>query len=197
MGCAQIDWQADALTFLIDGKVVRTVKQSDTVSKGVSRYPNTPSRIQFRCVLRWPAVMPSLTSHLTQCSLWPAGTNASTQGVIEWAGGVFTTFFFFLSCLIFFPSGLIDWNDPDYVSAGHFYSYLKKVDIKCADSPPSPDLISYVYGGNSSKSTPGITFSNLTTLGNGAFSSAGIPGTRGMGLLALFIAAFALAGHVL
>jgi Glycosyl hydrolases family 16 len=45
----QIDWQPTALTFSIDGTVVRTIQESDTVVDGVSQYPNTPSRIQLRC----------------------------------------------------------------------------------------------------------------------------------------------------
>lgn len=45
---SQIDWQPKTLTFSIDGKVVRTIKQSDAMDpSGISRYPNTPSRIQL------------------------------------------------------------------------------------------------------------------------------------------------------
>jgi hypothetical protein len=44
----QIDWQPDTLQFLIDGKVVRTVKKSDTIVNGVAEYPTTPARIQLR-----------------------------------------------------------------------------------------------------------------------------------------------------
>lgn len=44
----QIDWQPKSLTFSIDGKVVRTINQADAVdSSGVSRFPNSPSRIQL------------------------------------------------------------------------------------------------------------------------------------------------------
>lgn len=44
----QIDWQPKSLTFSIDGNVVRTINQADTVdSSGVSRFPNSPSRIQL------------------------------------------------------------------------------------------------------------------------------------------------------
>lgn len=61
----QIDWQPDALTFSIDGKVQRTVKKSDTVgSNGVANYPSTPSRIQLSYVfpfdLRGCALNPNL-----------------------------------------------------------------------------------------------------------------------------------------
>lgn len=33
-------------------------------------------------------------------SLWPAGINTSAPGTVQWAGG------------------MINWNDPDYQSAG-------------------------------------------------------------------------------
>lgn len=46
---AQIDWQVDTLTWLIDGNIVRTVKKSDTINPaGVALYPTTPARIQIR-----------------------------------------------------------------------------------------------------------------------------------------------------
>ena len=46
---AQVDWQPDTLTWLIDGNVVRTLKRSDTInSNGVALYPSTPARIQIR-----------------------------------------------------------------------------------------------------------------------------------------------------
>jgi len=63
-----IDWQPDALTFSIDGKVVRTVQKTDTVVNGVANYPTTPARIQL--------------------SLWPAGIPGTPQGTLDWAGGM-------------------------------------------------------------------------------------------------------------
>ncbi|KAL0959606.1 hypothetical protein HGRIS_011313 [Hohenbuehelia grisea] len=63
-----IDWQPETLTFKIDGQTVRTVKKSDRNSDGISKYPNTPSRVQM--------------------SLWPAGINSSAAGTVEWAGGM-------------------------------------------------------------------------------------------------------------
>jgi len=48
---SKIDWQRDTLTFSIDGKVVRTVKKSETFdSAGVAHYPTTPSRVQLSSV---------------------------------------------------------------------------------------------------------------------------------------------------
>lgn len=64
-----IDWQPEQLSWSIDGKVVRTVRKSDTFdSAGVPHYPTTPARIQF--------------------SIWPAGIPESAPGTVEWAGGM-------------------------------------------------------------------------------------------------------------
>jgi beta-glucanase (GH16 family) len=126
-----IDWQPTALTFLIDGKAVRTVQKSDTVVNGVSRYPTTPSRIQL--------------------SLWPAGINGSAPGTVQWAGG------------------MINWHDPDYIAAGHFYALVSSVTVKCADPQPAgPNMTSYVYGSNITTDTPDIAYSNHSTLLNAA-----------------------------
>ncbi|TFY65760.1 hypothetical protein EVG20_g5337 [Dentipellis fragilis] len=151
-----IDWQPDALNFLVDNKTVRTIKQSDMVdSNGVSHYPNTPSSIQL--------------------SLWPAGINTSAPGTVQWAGG------------------MINWDDPDYKSAGHFYATIKKVDIKCADpQSPNSSVTSYVYGSNSSTMTPSVAFSNASVLVNAGpalsvpfHGSWWILGAAGLGLLGL------------
>ncbi|KAH9946909.1 concanavalin A-like lectin/glucanase domain-containing protein [Amylocystis lapponica] len=130
-----IDWQQDSLTWLVDGQPVRTLLASEATdnSTGVSRYPNTPSRVEI--------------------SIWPAGINTSAQGTIEWAGG------------------LINWDDPDYKSAGHFYSVVESVSITCNDpTTAAGDVTSYVYGSNSTAFTPSIAFSNETTV-NGALGA--------------------------
>jgi beta-glucanase (GH16 family) len=65
-----IDWQPDQLSWLVDGKVLRTKKRSDTWNSTSNRfdYPQTPSRIML--------------------SLWPAGLPSNGQGTVEWAGGL-------------------------------------------------------------------------------------------------------------
>ncbi|PFH50607.1 glycoside hydrolase family 16 protein [Amanita thiersii Skay4041] len=125
------DWRPETLTFLVDGKAVRTVNKSDTVdASGVARYPSTPSRIQI--------------------SLWPGGISSYASGTIRWAGG------------------LIDWNDPDYKSAGHFTAKIQSVTVKCADPvAPAPNVTSYIYNSNSTKE-PTVSFSSKSTLLNGA-----------------------------
>jgi hypothetical protein len=56
---------------------------------------------------------------------------------------------------------MIDWSNPDYVSAGHFYALVSEVNVKCANaSGMSSNITSYVYSTNSSAFTPAIAFSN-------------------------------------
>jgi len=78
---------------------------------------------------------------------------------------------------------MINWNDPDYVSAGHFYATIKSVSVVCEDpTPAGASVSSYVYGKNTTSLTPSIAFSNLTTI-NGAFGSlAGLDSLSGLRL---------------
>lgn len=163
----QIDWQQDTLTWLIDGTAVRTLKRSDaTGSDGVSRYPSTPSRIELRYTV--PSSLQLLVANAytypasprpTHPSIWPAGINTSAQGTIDWAGG------------------MINWNDPDYVAAGHFYALVQSVSVKCADASSNPaGAQSYVYGKNTSAFTPAVDVTNQTTVNNGAGPRAGAYG---------------------
>ncbi|KAF8137604.1 glycoside hydrolase family 16 protein [Boletus edulis] len=86
-----------------------------------------------------------------QLSIWPAGITSEPEGTVRWAGG------------------MIQWNDPDYVSAGHFYALFQSVSVECNDTTtPGPGITSYVYGQNSTLDTPSIAFSNATTLINGS-----------------------------
>ncbi len=66
---------------------------------------------------------------------------------------------------------MINWNDPDYKAAGHFYVLVNKVSIKCstAQAPPSgSNITSYVYSGSKNQSTaPTVVFSDRSTLLNG------------------------------
>ncbi|TCD63486.1 hypothetical protein EIP91_005345 [Steccherinum ochraceum] len=151
-----IDWKPDSLTWLIDGKAVRTLQAADTKGPdGVVRFPSTPSRIQL--------------------SIWPAGIAGEPQGTVDWAGG------------------MINWNDPDYVSAGHFYALVQSVNITCEDpSPPTGDVTSYVYNKNASSFTPLVAFSNETTV-NAASRMVELGGLGGVGstfALALFLGIF-------
>ncbi|KAJ6614618.1 glycoside hydrolase family 16 protein [Mycena sp. CBHHK59/15] len=112
-----------------------------------------------------------------QLSIWPAGTASSAAGTVQWSGG------------------LINYNDPDYVSAGHFYALVKSVNITCADPvAPTANITSYIYGPNSTTNTPSVLLSNTTTDLNGAPSMYGRAGT---GLHALLGAGLAMAVGVL
>lgn len=64
-----IDWQPDTLTWSVDGKVMRTLKRSDTWNATANRfdYPQTPARVML--------------------SLWPAGLASNGKGTVDWAGG--------------------------------------------------------------------------------------------------------------
>ncbi|CCL98234.1 uncharacterized protein FIBRA_00228 [Fibroporia radiculosa] len=82
-----------------------------------------------------------------ELSLWPAGISSEPTGTVEWAGG------------------MINWNDPDYVSAGHFYAYVDSVSITCnPPTPPGPNDTSYVYGSNTTTFEPAINYSNESTI---------------------------------
>ena len=78
---------------------------------------------------------------------------------------------FHFKSFLMLSSGMINWDDPDYKAAGHFYALVNKVTVKCsaAQAPPSAsDITSYVYSGSKNQSTtPTITFSNHSTLLNG------------------------------
>jgi hypothetical protein len=76
---------------------------------------------------------------------------------------------------------MINWNDPDYVSAGHFYTLIKSITVKCADpNQPGPNMTSYIYGKNVTAETPSILLSNQSTLLSDARAAFGsIPQFRG------------------
>lgn len=109
-----MDWQPDTLTFLVDNNVVRTIKASDCLNKttGVTQYPNTPSRIQLRSDFtiftgagpNFPIVYGQLASHLKH----KARSN----------GQEVTATLFPDDMELTVSQGLINWDDPDYVSAG-------------------------------------------------------------------------------
>jgi len=119
---------------------------------------------------------PSTPSRI-QLSLWPAGISTEPAGTVQWAGG------------------MINWNDPDYTSAGHFYALFQSVSVQCNDpTPPNSSVTSYVYGANTTLDTPSIAFSNASTMVNGASSLSGVNGMHGV--LAAGVLAVALLTHL-
>jgi len=106
------------------------------------------------------------------------------SGTVEWAGG------------------MINWDDSDYQSAGHFYALVKQIKIECNDqqvvngSTKQSDTTGYVYGANMTSDQPSVAFTNASTLINGAASMRGVEvtGLRAVGMVvaALVGMAFAL-----
>lgn len=128
-------------------------------------------------------------------SIWPAGIQGSAPGTVEWAGG------------------MINWNDPDYKAQGlsprsppfpfptlppgnQFTAVVKSVSVKCGDKPPTgQNITSYVYGTNATVNTPTISFSNASTLLNGAL--VGVPvNARALALVTVLTFIGALMGAV-
>ncbi|KAK0703990.1 concanavalin A-like lectin/glucanase domain-containing protein [Lasiosphaeria miniovina] len=65
----EIQWTPDTITWLVDGKVGRVKKKSETYNATARQwnYPQTPSRVQI--------------------SIWPGGLDTNAKGTIDWAGG--------------------------------------------------------------------------------------------------------------
>lgn len=66
----EIQWTPDEIKWLVDGKVGRVKKRSETWNETSNQwaYPQTPSRVQI--------------------SIWPGGLESNAKGTIDWAGGV-------------------------------------------------------------------------------------------------------------
>ncbi|KAH6612247.1 concanavalin A-like lectin/glucanase domain-containing protein [Chaetomium sp. MPI-SDFR-AT-0129] len=65
----EINWTPDEIQWIIDGKVGRTKKRSETWNATSNQwaYPQTPSRVQI--------------------SIWPGGADTNAKGTVDWAGG--------------------------------------------------------------------------------------------------------------
>ncbi|KAJ5552109.1 concanavalin A-like lectin/glucanase [Penicillium frequentans] len=114
-------WTKTELTWSIDGTVVRTLKYADAVHDGASRYPQTPMSVRI--------------------GIW-AGGSSSSEGTVEWAGGV------------------TDYSD------GPFTMYVKSVSIvnynpaesyKWKNKSGSMDSIEIVGGTSSTGTTDSST----------------------------------------
>lgn len=66
----EIQWTPDEIKWVVDGKVGRTKKRSETwnATSNQWQFPQTPSRVQI--------------------SIWPGGAETNGQGTIDWAGGL-------------------------------------------------------------------------------------------------------------
>ncbi|KAK3339758.1 concanavalin A-like lectin/glucanase domain-containing protein [Lasiosphaeria hispida] len=65
----EVRWTPDEITWLVDGKVGRTKKRSETWNATANQwaFPQTPTRVQI--------------------SIWPGGLETNAKGTIDWAGG--------------------------------------------------------------------------------------------------------------
>ncbi|GAA5906662.1 hypothetical protein JCM6882_008088 [Rhodosporidiobolus microsporus] len=157
-----IQWTPDQLDWLVNGKSVRTLHKKDTVNG--REYPQTPSRVQF--------------------SVWPAGIDGTSQGTIDWAGG------------------MIDWDSSDYKSQGFYSANIRWVSLDCYDGSDfslpynstnstssrlarrdeeehslealwkrQNTVNSYIYGSNDTNGQIGVSGSPRNTVINSAASS--------------------------
>ncbi|KAF2276512.1 concanavalin A-like lectin/glucanase [Westerdykella ornata] len=62
-----LDWTAERLVYLIDGKPVRTLNYADPKANGGRNYPQTPCTVRL--------------------GIWAGGDPSNEKGVIEWAEG--------------------------------------------------------------------------------------------------------------
>ncbi|EIW73038.1 hypothetical protein M231_04315 [Tremella mesenterica] len=85
-----------------------------------------------------------------EISIWPAGINGSAQGTIDWSGG------------------MINWDDPDYVSNGYFYNTLQSVKVNCAETASSGNITGWSYTGNGTDGVPVVAETNASLLLNSA-----------------------------
>lgn len=91
-----IDWTSSALTFAIDGSVVRTLNYADAV--GGANYPQTPMRVKL--------------------GNWAGGASGEPAGTVEWAGGAtnfddapFTMYVESVSITNYNPGSAYEWTD--------------------------------------------------------------------------------------
>jgi len=140
----------------------------------VVRTVNASNTVDPQGVTRFPS-----TPSRVQLSIWPAGIEGVAAGTVHWSGG------------------LINWDDPDYKSAGHFYTLVKSVSIKCGDpETPGPNITSYKYGKNSTLMMPDVLLSNQTTLLNEARAAFKYNGLQFQGML-LAVGALLFGSYVL
>ena len=119
---------------------MRTLEKADTLKDGLYKFPQTPSKIQFSSValfprfadatdrLASPSPHPDSLSLTSIHSVWPAGISTSSQGTIDWSGG------------------LIDWTKA---TAQGFVAYVGWLNVQCYD----PSLIPFQTSNSSANSS--------------------------------------------
>ncbi|WVR03098.1 hypothetical protein IAU60_000088 [Kwoniella sp. DSM 27419] len=93
---------------------------------------------------------PSTPSRI-QISIWPAGISSSAQGTVDWAGG------------------MINWQDPDYLSQGYFWNTVQSVKITCKQDPDQTNSTTgWAYAGNDTQGIPVVEATNASILLSGS-----------------------------
>lgn len=160
-----IDWQPETLTWSIDGKVIRTVKKSDTIKNGMTLYPTTPARVQF--------------------SIWPAGIEGSGEGTVAWAGGMIDWNDPDLKSAGQFATIIKEVT----IKCSDQQSLVKAAGI------PASNITTYVYASNGTGGIPDIIYTNRSSLLNGAGRTALLGMEAGRWQLAVVgLTALAVAG---
>jgi len=120
-----------------------------------------------------------------QFSIWPAGIPSEPAGTVAWAGG------------------MINWQDPDYISQGHFSTIVKSVTIQCSSETAATvanngslpaNAQSYVYTTNDTTShrIPRVFVSNESTNVNAASLRFSPGETLGVGARVMSVVAVVL-----
>lgn len=148
-----VDWTKDAISWIVDGNTLRTVKYAD--AKGGSRFPQTPMRLRL--------------------GIWAGGDPSNGEGTIEWAGGVtdytkapFTMYIESVKIVNYTPADSYKFTD----TSGSYQN------IKASNS--TSDDSSSTTTGSSSSSTDSSSSSTSsdasTTSGSSSASSTGSGG---------------------
>lgn len=158
-----VDWSKDAISWIIDGKKVRTVNYED--AKGGSRFPQTPMKLRL--------------------GIWAGGDPDNGQGTIEWAGGVtdytqapFTMYVESVKITNKTPAGSYKYSD----NSGSYDSI--KTSKSTESSTTSSDSSSSTTSSSSSTSTDASSTSDssssaTSTGGSSGSSSSGSDGGSG------------------
>lgn len=130
-----IDWTSSAISFMVDGATVRTIKYADC--NGGSNYPQTPMRLKL--------------------GNWAGGAAGESAGTVEWAGGAtdfskapFTMYVKSVSVENYNPATAYKWTDK----TGSFESIeLVKSDGSSASAGTSSSVASATASASSDSRT--------------------------------------------
>lgn len=133
-----VDWTKDAISWIIDGNTVRTVKYAD--AKGGSRFPQTPMKLRL--------------------GIWAGGDPDNGEGTIQWAGGrtdysqtPFTMYIESVKIINYTPADSYKFTD----TSGSYEN------IKASNSTDSDDSSSSTSSSDDSSSTATTTGSGSSS----------------------------------